>query len=379
MKERIVEIDMVKGFFIICVISLHVMNCTGVNQLYNEFAKYFGSVILFSMAAFYILSGYTYNQGKLNVKAAILKRAKSMLLPYYSYAIPMIAVLFLAYVLLEKRTMGWFADGVLAVMLQLQSVYIWGDGVGMHEMMYSVFAAWFIFQLMVAFVVFIPIYQLVENNSIYVKFATAVALLGIGALFYHLDIQMLNGKFFPPVCKILVIPNIWGGAGLIMLGKCLSILGLLNADKQSAGKKSIFLIVSLIIASVGILTDDHLYDFPIGKWGAFKEFSYFFTPVCGVALLLVCIYIANVLKSINIIEKLAMFFGKNSLDFLIVHFFLVWFILYTWGAWYPILSGVEIPLNDANKCLLHFVGTFSLTLVLNCAVIAIKKKLQACF
>lgn len=108
MKERIVEIDMVKGIFICGVILYHVMGFTGISSLYRSTVKYFTSVLLFSMAAFYILSGYTYSQGKLNVKDAILKRVKSMLLPYYGYALPMTAVLFIVYVLLENRTMGWF-------------------------------------------------------------------------------------------------------------------------------------------------------------------------------------------------------------------------------------------------------------------------------
>lgn len=138
MKERIAEIDMAKGMFILSVIFLHTMSCTGVDQLCQVFTKYFGSFILLAMGAFYILSGYTYSQGKLNVKAAILKRVKSMILPYYAYAILMLAVLFIVYVLLENRTLGWFADGLLAVMFQIQSIHIFGDGVGIHEMMYSV-------------------------------------------------------------------------------------------------------------------------------------------------------------------------------------------------------------------------------------------------
>lgn len=375
MKERIVELDMAKGFFIVSVIILHTMSCTGVDQLCQEFAKYYSSFILFAMAGFYILSGYTYSQGKLNVKATILKKAKSMLLPYYCYAMPMIAVLFIVYVLLEKRTMGWFVDGLLAVLLQIQSVHIYGEGVGVHEMMYSVFASWFIFQLMASFVVFIPIYHLVEKNSVYVKLTSAMLLLGMGALFYHLDIQQLNGKFIPSVCKILILPNIWGIAGLIMLGKCISILGLLNVDKQSASKKIVLFIASLVIVAVGLATDDHLYDFPIGKWGGFKGFSYFITPVFGLALTLLCVYIANLLKRNNIIQKITLFLGKNSLDFLLVHFFWIWLILYVGGIWYPILSGVELPLDAVDKCLLHFAGTFPLVLALNSIVIVVKQKL----
>lgn len=376
MKERIVELDMVKGIFIVSVMLLHTMSCTGVDQLCPEFAKYYGSFILFSMAGFYLLSGYTYSQGKLNVKDTILKKAKSILLPYYYYAIPMLAVLFLVYVLLEKRTMGWFADGLLAVMLQIQSVHIYGDGVGIHEMMYSVFASWFIFQLMAAFVVFIPIYHSIEKRSLYVKLTAAVLLLGMGALFYHLDIQQLNGKFIPPVCKGLILPNIWGVAGLLMLGKCISILGLLNVDRQSAGQKAALFIASLIILSIGLATDDHLYDFPIGKWGGFNELSYFITPVCGLALTLLCVYIANLLKRSDIIKKISLFLGKNSLDFLLVHFFWIWLILYIGGFWYPILSGVELPAAAVDKYLLHFAGAFPLVLALNSIVIVAKEKLR---
>lgn len=376
MKERIAELDMVKGFLVLYVIISHVTGFTGVKQVYSEFFKYYASGLLFDMAAFYILSGYTYSQGRLNIKEAILKRAKSMLLPYYGYAIPMIVGLFIVYGLVEKRALGWFVDGLLAIIFQLQSVHLYGGGRLIHEMMYCVLPAWFIFQLMVSFIVFVPIYHFIEKKSLLVKLATTMLLLGLGALFYSLDIQQLNGRIFPPVCKAFILPNIWGIAGLIMLGKCLSILDLLNLDKQGAGQKTVLFIVSLTIFAIGVVADDHIYDFPIGKWGAFRELSYFLTPVFGAAMAFICVYIANLLKSNDIIKKTASFFGKNSLDFMLVHFFWLWFVLYVMGAWYPTASGVKLPPASADIRLLNFAWTFTLTLALSYVTIVIKKKLQ---
>ena len=370
MKKRIDEIDMIKGILILFVVISHVAGFAGIRGLYPIASNIISTLVLIAMVTFYILSGYTYNQGSKTLMETIGKRIKSIVLPYYAYAIPMLVFLFVFFILFEHRTMNWFLDGVLAVLLQLQSTYIFSDGVLVHEMMYSVFACWFIFQLLVAFIVFIPVYRLVENKKLYVKLIAALVLLGLGALFYSLDIQKLNGEFFPAVCKMLVLPNIFGIAGLLMIGKCASLIELLDMKRYSGGKRLISVIASVIVIVVAYATDDYIYDFPIGKWGAFGEISYFTTPVYGIALMVLLGCLVYEFKKNETVKKSLVFFGKNSLDFLILHFFIVWFISYVCGIWAPANSDKVIPSFEPPVIWAYFIFILFITLTV-CSVTVI--------
>lgn len=71
MKKRIEAIDMIKGVLIIFVVVTHVAGFAGIRGLYPMASNIFSTLDLIAMATFYILSGYTYNQGKQTVFEAI--------------------------------------------------------------------------------------------------------------------------------------------------------------------------------------------------------------------------------------------------------------------------------------------------------------------
>lgn len=373
MKKRIDEIDMMKGVLIIFIVVTHVAGFAGIRGLYPMASNIFSTLVLISMATFYILSGYTYNQGKQTVLEVIRKKVKAIVLPYYAYSILMLIFLFIFFVIYEHRTMDWYLDGVIAVLLQLQSTYIFSDGVSVHEMMYSVFACWFIFQLLASQIVFIPVYHLLENRKFYVKIIATLILIGLGALIYHLNIQKLNGEYFPAVCKMFVLPNIFGIAGLLMIGKCAASFELLDMKKYSRNKRMLCTIVSIIVIVIGYVTDDYIYDFPIGKWGAFGEISYFTTPIYGIALMILLGCLMYELKENETAKKLLVFLGKNSLDYLILHFFIVWFVSYVGGFWSPASSEKVIPTFSPASIWVHFLITLFITLV-TCSVTVIIQK-----
>lgn len=370
MKNRIDEIDMMKGVLIIFVVITHVAGFSGIRGLYPVASHVLSTLVLIAMATFYILSGYTYNQGNKTVIGALGKRIKAIVMPYYAYSVSMLVFLFVFFVIFEHRALNWFLDGVMAVLLQLQSIYIFSDGASVHEMMYSVFACWFIFQLLVALFVFIPVYRLLENKKLYIKIVVTLILLGLGALFYHLNIQKLNGEYFPAVCKMFVLPNVFGIAGLLMIGKCASSVELLDMNRYSRSKQCLCAIVSVIVIAIGYATDDYIYDFPIGKWGAFGAISYFTTPVYGIALMILLGILVYGLKKNKNVKKVLVFFGKNSLDYLILHFFIVWFVSYIGGFWAPASSAKVIPTFDPIIIWVHFIITLFITLAV-CSVTVI--------
>lgn len=372
MNNRIDEIDIIKGILIIYVVVAHAAGFAGIRGLYPIASQIFSTLGLVAMATFYILSGYTYNQGNKTVIGALGKRIKAIVLPYYAYCIPMLIFLFIFFVMHEHRTMNWFFDGVLAVLLQLQSTYIFSDGVSVHEMMYSVFACWFIFQLLVSYIVFIPVCHLLENKRFYAKVVASLGLLGLGALLYHLDLQELNGKYFPEVCKMFVMPNIFGIAGLLMIGKCASSIELLDMKRYSRSKRLLCIVASIIVIAIGYATDDYIYDFPIGKWGAFGEISYITTPVYGMALMILLGCLAYTFKKNETVKKMLVFSGKNSLDFLILHFFIVWFVSYAGGFWVPASSGKVIPTFTPAVIWVHFILILVLTLAICSATVIIR-------
>ncbi len=201
-KKRIDEISMLKGLGILYVFLAHMSSYTGVLAEFETFYGVIIALVMPTMMLYYMLSGYTASVKDQGVFKVFGQRTKRILLPYYLYAVVMIVMLALIYLVIEKRTLAWFADGTIGILLQFQAFHFFDPAsAGIHPMFYGFLVGWFLFQLVVSEAVFLPIlYKLKGKKSAY-KLVAAFLLLLAGAILYKLNLQHLNGEFFPTVCK----------------------------------------------------------------------------------------------------------------------------------------------------------------------------------
>lgn len=86
-KTRIIEIDIAKGILILLVLLGHSPICEWGGACINSF----------HMAAFFFLSGLTYNY-KGNLAQFFRKKIKGILLPYLEFSIVLLAFFFLKHI-----------------------------------------------------------------------------------------------------------------------------------------------------------------------------------------------------------------------------------------------------------------------------------------
>ncbi|MDO4961355.1 MAG: acyltransferase family protein [Eubacteriales bacterium] len=310
--KRIEEFDMIKGILIIYVVVYHCAILVGTLGLWGILDKMIIAMMASAMLAFIMISGFVYRPKEEPAVREIIQRIKSLLLPYYIYCIPILVGFFIVYVLVEGRSLGWYADGLISILGQVQGTHFFSDVPPIHEMFYSAWPCWYIFQLAVAYIIFIPVQRLLKGKPRYMQILSALLLLALGAILYMLDLQGLNGQDFPMTTKIFILPNNFGFAGVLTIGKCLSEYKAAELTSLKAYAKIPAIVISLSLLIVLYLSDDYFYLLPLAKWGAFGVYSYFITPICGLALFFLLYMLCNRLKYIDCIGKLLGFFGKNS-------------------------------------------------------------------
>ena len=368
-NKRIDEISMLKGVGILSVMICHMATVAGLSMP----GVISNSLMIPMMILFYMLSGYTSSE-KTNARNQITKRTGRILIPYYQYAIPMLIVLAVIYLVIEKKTLAWYADGSLGLLFQLQSFHAFDPLTqGVHPMFYSVLIGWFLFQMAVSNLIFIPLQYALKGKKSLWKLVAAVILLLMGAGLYMLNLQGLNGEFFPPVCKIFILPNIPGIAGLMMIGNYVASLSLFDFDTYSVKRKALSLI-SLPILIAFILTDDHIYDFPIGKWASYGGLSYIAAPIAGLALIIILGILCNQIKRLSVIKKIFIHLGDNSMDYLMVHLFVGFLTAYIGGFWVNYLTDPK-PDYDTTSKVLHFVILIISILGVSYTVVRLKQLL----
>ena len=354
-KKRIDEISMMKGLGMLMVIFVHMGYIAGAFTEHETMAHLFSFLGIPVMMMFFYMSGYTSSTRIKSPLAKIGYRAGRILIPYYCYSIAMIFIYGIVYLGVEKRSLAWFGDGVLGILFQLQSIHLFDPAsTGVHSMFYGVIVGWFLFQMVVAELVFTPIlYALKDKKSIW-KLVTAIALLAAGAILYKLNLQGLNGEYFPPVCKIFILPNIPGIAGLMLIGNFAADYSVLEFDSYTNVQKAIALIAGIAIEVVYFLMDDYLYDYPIGKWGPAGSLSYFLAPICGIGCVMFFGILCNLVKNLSPVKKALFYMGDNSMDYLMVHFFVGVITAYIGGFWHEYLYD-PVPQDNIAINYLHFV------------------------
>lgn len=373
--KRIEEISMLKGLGMLYVITAHMACISGAIGLSESVMKLLTTLNIAVMVQFYMISGYTSRRKKGGALYVIRKRAIRIFIPYYIYSLIMIAVLAIVYLCIEGRSFAWFADGTLGILFQLQSFHHFDmSSTWMHPMFYSALPGWFQFQLFVSELLFIPLLYLIKKNRKILKITLAFIFLLVGALLYLMNLQGLNGQYFPTVCKIFIIPNIPGIAALLLIGNFMADHVMLDFDRYTARAKAVIAAVCFVITMIFAYTDDYIYDFPIGKWGAFGAYGYILAPLYGISVMMLFGVIANLIKRLEPVKKALILVGDNSMDYLMLHFFVGFLAAYIGRFWYNYLDN-SVPTDNPGINILHFAILLVSSIAIPAIAIMLKKRL----
>lgn len=338
-KKRIEELDMVKGIAIVLVFFRHINEMTGISNLGNFYTRIFSTFFELFMLLFFFCSGYVFST-KGTVLQNIRKKAKQLLLPILKYGLFFTALYFLRYIVVEKRTLLWFADNTLTNFAGLLNWNIRLGEVVPNQMKYAFVAYWFLFQLFAAFCLVIPIRKLTEGKHISVRIVSAVILMGVAMLLNQFDIQnTLATTFNSGVPYIFVLINIFGFASVLMIGNLMKEIGFFDLDAQPKVSTFVTALVCLAVSVVLFATfKDTGYALQYGKWGEYGCLSIPVTAVGGLALTYFLIFCMHYVKKLAVVKKALCFLGENSLYILLLHVGVAEVICWIGGFWYDIYS-----------------------------------------
>lgn len=355
-KMRIAELDMIKGFAIIFIMLRHISELSGFTYAISACFSY---LIECFMVLFFIASGYVYRQ-KESIKFTLLNKAKRLLLPLFWALAVITGLCFIRWVLIEKASLSWFFIKNINSWLGLEGHDIIKQMPVSNEVIYSSGAFWFIHELFAAFCLFVPLFSLVANKSIKIKFSLFSALLVLCAICVFYDPQgTVASTYFSPVPFVFVIINIFGISALLLLGAILKELNAFNLSVQKSHIRFVLAFFSLVI--LGVILSDYdasFYAFAYGRWGQYGVISVFISTLGGLALSYFLLFCAFYARKIALFEKSLLFFGKNTLDFLLWHFLVAESICYLGGFWYAVY---DKPYDVSNFSYFNFAITLLLT------------------
>ena len=374
--KKIEELDMIKGIGILAVVCIHLLSISGLKQYCGVGIKIEMSLCTPLMIMFFILSGYL----KLNITESPLKylgkRMKRIFVPYYVMAVILLIAYAIIYLVIEKRSPGWYIDGAIGILLQFQSFH-WLDTsvTGFHTMYYGAVVGWFLFQMAVAEVIFVPVSYKMKDRKHILKLISAAAFLVLGAILYLLDLQGLNEKPMSMILIAFILPNIAGEVGLMLLGEFLGAIAFFDFGKYSRPAKMVTVVASLAMIVVFMATDNYKYLFPFGTWGAFGALSFLTATLYGLALIIFLGIVCNIIKRSARVKRMFSYLGRMSMSILVTHYFLAYLIAYICGFWYEPMAGA-VPAPNILTALGRFMIMFAVLAALCCPIPWIVKKAE---
>ncbi|MBQ9607308.1 MAG: acyltransferase family protein [Lachnospiraceae bacterium] len=309
-KKRVQFIDMVKGITILCVALYHIIAP-------GMFRTFFAGIIGSLFFCFFFFSGYFYSPGKKTVTESIASRAKSLLIPFFSYSLTFWIIGSIILIIQGAETIidalcclrNFYAGSIWNRVIQ--DLFGWEyHSLGKNYPFLADF--WFLPALFLASIVFIVIVEKI-SRTIISQFIAMVVLLFITGTLSFLSIDLPY--------NLQLIP-FW--AALVLLGYTCKLLMVFDRLKGMTAWVSgtLIAVISIsVIVSLGYGTN--LFR------GTFEEpvipvmiFLYIngFISIWGVSM--VCKQIEDI--GVNV-SKIA-FFGSHSIYLYMYHVFIAWLI-----------------------------------------------------
>lgn len=335
-KKRIDELDMIKGIAIIYVFMRHLCELTGVNTYGPIFYSFFNKYTEAVMFLFVLLSGYVF-KSKGSIRLDAKNKVKQLLIPYLKFSAFFTFTYFIRYIVLSDMTIGLFVRNTLSNFLAYPNLDIPALGTGPNVMTYAFVPYWYVAEIFVAFLIFIVINKLIEDQKIYVKIITSIVLLCISALLMFIDVRdLLIYTFASHASYFTIFMNTIGFSGILLIGTIMRHYKLLDMDAHSKRFNSIFFVVCLLQLSIQIALYHNQYALQYGKWGQNGLWSVRITTVTGFTLTYCLTFLSYYLKKIVFLKKVLSYIGSHTLDILLLHFGIGEIVCMIFGFWYPV-------------------------------------------
>lgn len=309
-KKRVQFIDMVKGITILCVALYHIIAP-------GMFRTFFAGIIGSLFFCFFFFSGYFYKSGQKTLAENILSRAKSLLVPFFSYSY---TFWFIGSIILIVQGAETIVDALCCLRnfyvgsiwnRTIQELFGWEyHSLGKNYPFLADF--WFLPALFLASIVFIVIVEKISKTAISQLTAMAVLLFISGVLsFLSIDLPY-NLQLTP----------FW--AALVLLGyTCKQLMVFDRLKGMAAWVSGVLAAVLSIAVIVSLGYGTNLFR------GTFEEpvvpvmiFLYIngFISIWGVSM------VARQIEDIGVnVSKLA-FLGSHSIYLYMYHVFIAWLI-----------------------------------------------------
>lgn len=276
--NRIEWIDTAKGIGLLLVIFGHLH------------VPYVASwIYFFHMPLFFFLSGVVYSGGKYTFYQYIIKRIKSLIIPYFTFA----CIIWLFYVVVncfvgaENSLYGSNIDMLKGLIVQ---EHFW--------------TIWFLTALFLVEIIYYLLDRLLGNSMLIISMASFLICvfglvryrLGLGALPWNLDIAFVAQFFFH-------------GGRLFRKSRLMILMTECKNMKKSIALIAMFLFINLVSGCLGIKIAHESLDMSVGLYG--NELLTFIAAFSG-------IFFVIVLSSLLPLKSLR-YLGRNTMVIFALH------------------------------------------------------------
>ncbi len=353
----------------------HLCELTGVNIYHSGFYSVFDCCTEATMFLFVLLSGYVY-KSKGSILHDIRNKYKQLLIPYLTYCAFFTVTYYIRYVLIDGMAFGLFLRNTLSNVLAKPNLDIPALGTGANVMRYAFVPYWYIAEIFMAFVLFIVVSKVVENKGLRGKIVAAACLLAGSCLLMHLDLRgLLVNTFASQASYFMVVINIVGFAGILMIGSILRQFRIFDIEAHKKSVTGVLFVLSFIFTAVQIALYNNHYALQYGKWGQYGLWSVGITTLTGFTLTYSLIYISYYLKRLHPLRTALLFIGSNTLDILLLHFGIAELFCMILGCWAPIYDAAYPAELFAWW---HFVLVVVLTAVTFLGYLYVKRNTKTC-
>ncbi len=322
--NRIKEIDIMKGIAVLNVIAIH---------LWSSAVNSFESVIGFTLAGFFLVSGY-FLKYKPNEKE-LIRRLRQILRPFLKYYL--VIIISCGAILMLKGESTWmeFLRASVSELLGKEFLDIIAPGFYLKNALHRpLTVTWFFVQLCLSTTISVLILNFCKGKLEKVKVAIVLCLL-LSMEGYYLFGSMP-----------LQIQMTFSETAFMLIGYCAKEGGLLKKMTGiSSAKKVLMITVGFCAEYIINLWNPGISFMSHGTMGS-KGALDVLTATCAVLIGSVSLYLlCGYLGRIKIVEKILTYVGRNSLDYVMLHMLIAWMA-------YRIFS-IPIPMDYVKQASYH--------------------------
>ena len=297
MKKRLISLDMTKGIGIIIVMLMH---CLSSPILRTITIYVFGSF----MFIFFFITGYNYKPGKRSIRQSIKQRAKQIVIPFYLYSAVIIAISAIISIATGKQTPQ-------DILYDTIKYYF---GITTHNMEILLGPLWFLPTMFLSSVVFFFMVDFSLGSTkrmvLIILALTAISALTIGytaAVPWRLPLV--------PVCAAVMLVGAYAGQKQFFANPPLKDTKLVLSV---LGSVALYIVLTVLFGNTRLISTGIL-----GKYGGWSVFTAF---VIALVQIYAFIFGCELMSRSKTLAKIFGWFGVHSMQFLVTHLALAYYI-----------------------------------------------------